>query len=503
MLILFRLKYFWREPCMLRLNKRRILPFPSKTVLEDCLTRPSGTYSDDAYSPFRGMDHLLDEQFKPSSADSDVKSVFLMSEYLAYSERQDVNPAVIRGNSDTPGENFLEGEKGVYRFLEDLMDREDTVEKYVRETIIGYKINSKSNYKESTFVQYHKSMYDAESGEFNDKRDSITIDTDCDVELIYNIRRDLSFMLKELHQHSTRLRVHLFSFLRAYYCILKNAPDNSKRISPNDFDGYTLFRLNSRGDIDREFSHRRDNNNEQYRYGRMLVCGFYNKEDEHVYKLCQTIMSHYVALGIDMTNENPAKYTKEFVNSIVISHLPTNEEYISQYANIDNELSAALQPYVLVTAVRTLEQQTDEEVIENTETEIYSLMSDYLSTLRVYNGTDNWVDRTEEVIHVFNLLFNIWEGKYGEPDATVFERDSFSTQGGLIYNLDNVFVFPALPFGAYENDLYANVYGTIDGYFIVKSSSFDERKYVTLEQAYDMIDYYVNNGHGYSDWRTL
>ena len=493
---------------MLRLNKRRRLKFPTKTVVEDCLTRVRGDMSSDAYSPFPGMDFLIEEQFGQGL---NTKQVFSLSEFLKYVQNSDVYPYAVRSEAVVENGILYEGETGEDLVLEDIADRPSVVEKYIRELLIGFKRNEGSVYNNENYTNFITSTYDAEADKFTDVRDRAVIENETDIDFMYDTKKELASLLKEMHARSIEMRVHLFSFIRAYYCIAKTKDFRNEMIRPADFNGYVLYGVGPTGHIRRTFDHRNDNNNEHYRAARRVVCGeLYDEYDKEINKLCNKIMTYYMMLGIDLSKEDPTKYTPEFIDSIIIDYIPTNEEYMSKYKNIDLELAAALEPEALFSKVYTITAEEDEDVVNNSGRESLDIIANLLTLKRIPDTDvkgniidDGWCDRTEDVAKFFNLMYNVNNGFLGTENEICIGVEEFYTSNGLIcYGNDVMMIcgnILGVPIG-YENVF---VYGSIDGYIIVYSTDIEDKYYITVDEAFERIDSYLN-GYSYdTGWYSL
>lgn len=317
---------------MLR-STRQMIRFPSKTVLEDVLTRTTGYLDPEAYSPFRGMPELIEEQFKGSD-----RTKFILEDCIEYNYKGDLNPSKVKV-ADT-SEGFDNGEKVLagYVYLEDMFENEEDARLWFTRQLIGYKIHSDSPFRKED--SYDTLMIGAGDDKDNEKELLEDVDN-FDLAQHDKILNEIPYLLKIIHNKSKEMRAHLLSFLRAYAILLERGKKVST-INPKDFDSFALFRVKSDGTIDRQFDHAQDNRGEHYPAARSFILG-YHPNDE-AYKACMKLLDYYEYLGINWLEENPTIYNNSFMERLICTYLPSNEEYFQKYGQLDAEVVAALQP---------------------------------------------------------------------------------------------------------------------------------------------------------------
>ena len=307
--------------------------YPCKTVIADLLTR-NGESTSNSYSPYKGMSYLIDEQFKGIA-----KEKFNLEEFLDYASDMDLDPKRINVK-ETVTDGIIEDKHNAgFTTLESIQGQEVYVAEYLTRVLIGYKINSGSPYRQAGFVKYHYDVVDEDDDltsevEFRTKEDTY------DIEVYEEALAEIPYLIKTIFNYGKQINCNMMSFLIAYANITKTKLP--EQIAPLDFASYTTIRIKSNGEFDHVFNHVQDNKGEYYK----AAVKFFrdpNKLDP-TYKACMKLIEDFKMVGLDIAKENPYEYSVDFVNSMICTYLPTNDEYISNYAGIDAELAQALKP---------------------------------------------------------------------------------------------------------------------------------------------------------------
>lgn len=454
---------------MLRHNKY-IEPYPSRTVTEDVLTR-LGEPDNYSFTPFNGLEQLVRDQFKGSLRDR-----FNMSEFLEYVQDNDLDPKKINKAEMLYGLELQEKQNAGYTRLEELIEDQAPVEKYMRDLLIGYKKNSNSPFNKNA-AQLTYTFKDEEGREveekFLQKKDSVY-----DLESYYKVIEEIPYLLKQIHQRSKQIHAHLFSFLRAYILIRRSHPTGE--IQPQEFSHYELYRIKSDGSFDRMFDHAKDNRGEDYPYARRFICGEY--VHDNAYKACMKLATDLDIIGVDIAYEDPKQYNNSFINRLVCTYIPKNEEYYATYGNIDPEVVKALHPDRLFQimnstsiSVATSYQATRDDVI--------ACIKSSLDTQIIINPgmNDNWSDKSDELFDYVKEYVELMTG-----GAQVADKSLFTIQNDFVHYKGKLSAIP----GNYVNR-YSGEYPTIifhrSGLIIVLPESYDGVHYVTLEDAKDRL----------------
>lgn len=447
---------------MLR-STRRIVRFPSKTVLEDVLTRTTEYLDPEAYSPFRGMPELIDEQFKGSD-----RTKFILEDCLEYNRGCDLNPSKVY-IADT-SEGFDNGLKVLagYVYLEDMFENEEDARLWFTRQLIGYKIHGKSPFKQED----SEDTYMVGAGDDKDNEKELLEDVDnFDLAQHEKILNEIPYLLKIIHNKSKQLRAGLLSFLRAYAILLSRGKKTSS-ITPKDFDSFVLIRVKADGTFDRYFDHDKDNRGEHYPAARNFILG-YHKNDE-AYKACMKLLDYYDYLGINWLEEDPTIYDNSFMERLVCTYLPTNEEYFQKYGQLDAEVATALQPENIFKVGDRTSFFSDSEIRSVSRHEVLSYIKDSMNIKKLLDPAwrKKWsAERKELTLKFLEKYF------CRDMEQTISLKDRFLTIDGFFYTLKRSLVVLQIPELSLFDREYPNVVFSIYGMAIILPNRFEEDVY--------------------------
>lgn len=475
--------------------------YPSKSVLEDLITR-EGPATYDSWSPFMGEADEIKRQFNGS-----LRARFKQSDFLKYSlyAYKDLNPSAVKEVKQFGMLQEVSSELGAYVTLEDLIINgveSDKVKEYVVNMCVGYKKNSKSPVVENaeTYTRTIKNYDgdgDSEEEKFLQVRQDEAISNDDFEEVI----RELPYIMKSIWSYSKLYKANLFSFIFAYLDIKAK---NSRRsyVNVTDFMPYPTFLLESNGNYKRNFVHANDNKYVIY----PNVLKIFTQSDEHKaeFGLCTKFIDALSTLGIDYRDENPYEYTNDFINSIVCSYLPSNEQYFDEYKDIDVEIMVALRPEnVFNTSKSSMYANTFNEKNEFDYSKSAFFITERIKlAYRMGEIDDDFLaDRSEDTINLLGRVLSV-ESK---SNVTVPRQLITFEANGLLYFKKEIFVLDGKYFGTYKGRSDYRVALTKYGFVVILEEEYDDVYIISLEDCSEALKEFETYGKVQSEahWKCL
>ncbi len=475
--------------------------YPSKTVLEDLITR-DGPATYDSWSPFNGQAEEIKRQFTGT-----LRARYKQSDFINYSlySYKDFNPSSVREVRSYGMLQESSQKAGSYVTLEDLIIdgvESEKVKEYVIDMCVGYKTNKKSPVVEH-FETYTRTIrnYDgdgeAEEEKFLQVRDDCEISNDDFEEVV----RELPHIIKSIWSYSKQYKANLFSFIFAYMDI--KAKDRKRSyVNVTDFMAYPTFLIKSDGTYVRNFVHANDNKYIIYPNAtKIFICS-----DEHhaEFGLCVKFMDALRILGIDYRDEDPYEYNKDFIERIVCSYLPENDQYFEEYKDLDVEIMVALKPEnIFATSKSSMYANTFNEKNEFDYSRSAFFISERIKlSYRMGEINDDFfTDRTEEVLSLLGRILSI-ESK---SNVTVPRQFITFETSGILHFKKEVFALSGKYFGNFGTKSDYRVAMTKYGQLIILEEEYDEVYYVNIEDVHEVLEEYEAYGKVQSEicWRRL
>lgn len=454
-----------------------IEPYPAKTVVEDVLSRV-GAPDANSWSPFEGINTLIDEQFRGFARDR-----FNFAEFLEYTTGRDFDPRRINTKEGDAG-IIYEKENAGYTTLESCAKNKECVKSYVLSLLIGYRKDANSPYNKLQ-AQTTRAFYDDEDGSV-DERELLKTSKEFDPEEYEQAMTEIPYLLKMIHNTSKMMRAHLFSFLRAYVIIGREKGRKYGQVAPGDFGDIRqpLLRMKANGQIDREFNHNADNRGVDYPNARRFICG--ESPNDPTYKACMKLARYFEIIGLDIKNEDPYAYTDEVINSLVCTYLPENGDYESAFGMDDPDIRGALQPDKLFVLQKQSNSQRSSDLEEMSEKEIIGTIALYLESLKVLepNLFNGYADRTDEMVEYLNALL---EAKGKKP---MFTEDKIQEVNNILVFKNNYIKANYQAIGTFNGSQDYKCIFTTFGVIILLHEIEDDVYFITLEEAYERLHNY-------------
>lgn len=475
--------------------------YPSKTVLEDLITR-EGPATYDSFSPFMGEADEIKRQFNGS-----LQSKYKQADFISYTlyVYKDLNPSMIRDTKKYDMLQEVESTVGTFVTLEDLVVNgveNEKVREYIIQMIVGYKKNNKSPVIDNSEI-YTRTIhnYDGDGEAEEEKLLQVRQDEAISNDDFEEIIRELPYIIKSIWSYSKSYKANLFSFIFAYMDIISKTKRRSY-VNITDFMSYPTFLIKSDGTFVRQFVHANDN--KYVIYPNVTKIFIYPDEHKAEFGLCQKFMDALVTLGIDYRDEDPYSYDNDFVNSIVCSYLPSNEEYFKEYKDIDIEVMVALKPEnVFSVAKSSMYVQTF-----NMTSEFDYNKSAFFATERIKLAyqmnevSDDFLDdRSEETLALLERVLNL----NSKTSVTVPRQLITFESNGLLHFRKEVFTLDGKYFGTYDNRYDYMVVLTKYGFVIILEEEFDEVRYIKLEDCFKALEEFEAYGKVQSEahWKCL
>lgn len=473
--------------------------YPSKTVLEDLITR-EGPATYESFSPFKGEADEIRRQFTGK-----LQSRYKQNEFLKYSlySYKDLNPAVTPEAKQFGMLQEAGGETGKYLTLEDLIvdgEELERVKEYVIFCCVGYKKNGKSPVVEN-YETYTRTVRNDDDGETEEKflqvRENESISNDDFEEVV----RELPYIMKSIWSYSKLYKANLFSFIFAYMDI--KAKDRKRNyVTISDFMPYPTFLLKNDGTYVRNFVHENDNKYVIYpNVTKIFICS-----DEHraEFNLCTKFMDALSVLGIDYKDENPYEYTNDFINSVICSYLPDNEQYFSEYKDVDIEIMVALKPEnIFNTSKSSMYSNTFNDKNEFDYSRSAFFVTERIKlAYRMKEIDDEFLADREEV--TMELLRRVLSAESGCDVEVPRQLISFEANG-LLHFKKEVFAMPGKYFGTFNGRTDYRVALTKYGFIVILEEEYDDVFYITPEDCFEALEEFETYGKVQSEahWKRL
>lgn len=468
-------------------EKKHVVKYPSKGILEDLATR-IGPPNKESFTPFSGKADIIRDQFSGKQVNT-----FRMDAFLDENRNFEFDPkkVVVRKSAGIMELDEVEDNK---YFLEDFIDNgveSDKIKEWVKSACIGYKKHKSSSYRQVDYTYSTKNYGEDDDSEF-DPRMLQTVETGFDTsQEEYELAvRKLPFYIKAIWSYSVMFKANLFSFIAAYIDITKRR--ESTRIIISDFANYTLYALNKHGEYMRTFYHTEDVKTEKY----TRVVDIFRKpyDNKEIYGLIKEFINTCNILNIKFENQDTSIFTNDFVGSLVCTYLPTTSEYFEYYGEVDVEVMYALKNdnlfaktkldiYSDPNSIETVE--SEESFVKSLEDRLYIFMKTLMEAPnpncgRLFDGTP---ELAKKIINKY--LYNVSGQSVDVSEQLDFDR------GFLVYmkgkgalKVDGSIFGKCVDISEYE------VYFMTNGTVIMYTGDVDALYILPADEAYErMCDY--------------
>lgn len=488
---------------MLR-DTKHVRPYPSKTVIEDLVTR-DGPADKNSFTPFEGKKAMLESQFSGRQ-----RNRFKLKEFLSYCSGRDLNPSRV---VETKVDGMLVTKTGVvgkYITLEDMMV--DGVEnqgaaKFLQDLCVGFKKDNTSPYNVNADYQTITiTNRDGDDGEIEEKMLINRTDYEEISNLEYEeILREIPYLIKSIWSYSKMYKSNLFSFMFAYQDIR-----DKKRKYPTitDFADYPTYLIKSDGSYARPFSHSDDNKYTIYPKATKIFL----QPSRHAaeFDLCNKYLKYLRILGIDYHDEEPLDYNNKFVNSLLCTYVPNNDEYFNKYKHIDVEIMVALKPENILSGPKSrmyAQSSNHNKVFDYSETAYFISERLKLSAkIAEYDDREMFANNEEFSIQILGEVLYLMNRDSGNNVRPAVPRPSITFEvGGLMYFNKTILFVDGKYFGTFKGRNDYKVVITKYGFVVAVEESYDDAYYLSANDTLNAIEEYVEYGEIRSrfDWKSL
>lgn len=346
---------------MLYFNQKKIKAIPSRSIVNDVAWR-DGPATYESYSPFEGCYSMLVNQFN-----TDVKRrKFNLKEFVDWAGEFD--PEKIGVVNETVDDTLEDEEDST-----GALDEEDATA-YTGKDLEGLYKHSPAalvkffSIKLTQYFTYSNSPYNNQTinplklvgiDEKESEAELRVIEAE-DAQLDELLRERLPYLIKRIHEKSTELRVSLFYLLSTYHKLVYEEGMDPCSIRPKQVYDYPYIHMNGNGNHDRLMDYKND---EKQPYAK-VAREFLTRPDlnDPYYRNCMEFVELLDRAGIDMMQQDWSKFNSDFVQSIRITALPTDEEFFT-----DNEalLKKYLTPEMLFTPVEIATTHQSQDKVSN------------------------------------------------------------------------------------------------------------------------------------------
>lgn len=324
-------------------------PYPSKSILEDVLSR-EGLPTAESFTPYNGMAKLLRDQLR------DAAGLYSLEEVLAGARDFDVHKA--RANDDLERDYAAADVTDYYKRLEDI--DASYVEQYARNVLIGFNRNTAGKQSIESQLRTYDWMYDEEDDSYVDPTDFQAEEITYSVEDVIEAKHKLPYLLKQLHEGSLEMGGSLISFIIA---VEKAYASGVVNIKPMHVISQGAYIMHPNGRLGGKFADG-DNSGKVFPRCFAWVCGK-SGENNIYYKAYKELMDVLDVLGLSITDEDPTRFDGDFIDRLVCTYVASNEEYVSTYGYIDEKILANLGVDELFNAVKKISFESNDVESDN------------------------------------------------------------------------------------------------------------------------------------------
>lgn len=309
-------------------TENKFLPYPNRSILQDVLMRSPCDFTRTSTGK-NGCKDILEKQLGKNKSDYTLEQILASA--------SDFNADKMRPTDDCNDMELLADERLDYhRRLEDISD--EWIRSYTIQAIIGFKLhrNEKSKIDKENAIDIG-GYVDKETGEIISKSELEEVPMVFTAEEIREAQIELPYLLKILQIGSERYGAHLLSFIIAMEKAYKNMPDKKFRMMPKDFTNIGVYRVNNQGYIGTLFDIKENtytyNANRGFRAAVAWATQIQDKGKikDIYYDAYRRLLKVSEILEVDLADEDPKQYDKDFVENAVCLYLASNEEFIEAY----------------------------------------------------------------------------------------------------------------------------------------------------------------------------
>lgn len=513
------------------LVSKETIKIPAKTVVEDLISR-SGSATAESLSPFDGVYPKISKML--SNIDFEG-SIIQMFDIQGDVDIDRIKPYPGAKNPKADQHQML---KARYRDFNPTEPYDAQYERKIENVdfsfIWSYIYNRWYNltrdakkgireYSAEYRVARTYSEADDESDGYTEEKDLI-LDTDYEIfsaEAKQEAKEEIPFLLKRLHEKSKDCGVSIISLVRAFERgRITVELENQKKsyvstIAPRHVLPEGVYEMHENGMLGKRYDSSANSTERRFRNAWSWLMQYTDSYREDV----DTLLKDYEILGIDIKEEDPFVYNQEFIDSMVVTFVSSNEEYITRGSVARRDLGNSLIPSVYKTlGDLPLESYTEMSNVSATE-EIDNLQQ----TMRIFLDSGNLSDSVKYAyenmssekredtytwINLFLVYINEYSNRRNGTKLAPKKLDDFCIVDSFLCDrLCNVITFDVTPIMPKENKRFTPTYAeallTINGFLILRSILPTTTMIINIEDAVNALRFYLIDQPENAKWRVL
>ena len=303
---------------------------PWKSVLRDIASR-SGSPNEDSPCPYMGEAKWFYDQTKNVSRD-------MLSKLDNFSDFNSIEKHVQPG----PYDKDLPKTGSALKYFEGLTDEfgmvisdpidVSWVKSYLGNIMFSIKKYDKGGFKEEERKYgMARAVMDSEGEDGEDlieSSDLITQNKSFEFRDTLDYINKLPFLVKRLYECGREHNIHMFSLIIAYEKAKKKLKG---RPQPASVLANKVYKLNFDGSIatrNGELDYITENKGDFAKWAYPWISGKKKELRGRYYKNLQELLGICAALKIDLSKEDPLLYTQEFIDSLTVTYIETNKEFL-------------------------------------------------------------------------------------------------------------------------------------------------------------------------------
>lgn len=375
-------------------NKSTFIALPSKKVIEDLLFR-EGAPTEESFTPYYGMSHLKDKQFKSNPMYSTMGNTNIK---LAL-KSVDVNPEKTKwGNT-----YYAKGsDKRDYIEKELCFENIDPqyVEDYVESLLIGLKEHNSSSLRNDAFVERIAQNY------LVDDEGNSVLPSDLEINDNYSgywnessYKEKLPFLIKKLHDGSKACGVSLLSFIIAIEeaievqglledqiqprHLLEKNTKNIYKVDPI-YGDLIVIGLDENGKpIYDAINKKTGNNNSPFIDIKDFMLGKPGWKQHPMYKASKELREISSKLGIRLVLEDVSDYNSEYLSTVINTYIIDNKTIIDDSIHCDPRVLSAVKENLFNVPIRVISEKF-RPVEEEYKRDLLNLIHNNMSLITLF-----------------------------------------------------------------------------------------------------------------------
>lgn len=300
-------------------------PIKAQTLVVDLISY-SGSPKKGNLSPYQGMLQILRDQIRSRGHTMDLDHVIENLGTLSDYDADKQHPI--------PGK-YVKHEELPEKYLTRLEDIDPSwVAQYITNVLTGYKFRN-GGLGANKYASGSNGVWTDSEGEVRQITD-LAVDMDATYGYdIHEAKSKLPYLLKRLHQKSIDLGCSLISIYGRYLCV-KVGTATPK---PSHILATPIYQMDKSGHVTAPYPPTA-NHNKGFPEALQFVSGAY--PNDPYYKDLLEFGQVCSVLGIKLWCEDPKEYDQDFINSLTVTYIASNKDFLWNGRKIDGTVLSAL-----------------------------------------------------------------------------------------------------------------------------------------------------------------